>query len=263
MATDVQVGFDILNTTVDKTTKKITCQLGSVVGKTVDTDGAEYWQQVGFASRPPKPDAGKEAAQAVSIKGGDRDTVIATQDLRGLKLYGSLEHGETCIYAAGEDGKGQARILLKKDGSVALYTLQGNDENGQSCTIQLLPSGEIHLATPFGGISITDGKMTLLSASGAGVECSASGVSLLGQTIVANGSVMLGDATATGVATQVSMLPMFLAMQAMFTAMQAFFNAPSVQAISAGTAAPMVPLIAAVQAIMALPTTFSLKVKAS
>ncbi len=259
----IQVGFDVLTTTVDKTTKKITAQLGSVTGKTTDTDGAEWWQHYGFASRPPKPKSGKEAAQAVVVRMGDHDVVIASQDLRGLALYGNLDHGETAIYAAGEDGKGQARILLKKDGSVSMYTLQGNAEGGSSCTIQLLASGEINLASPLGGVSIKDGKITLLSAAGAGVELSSSGVNLLGPTVMANGSVVLGDASATGVATQTSLLPMFIAMQALFTGMQAFFNAPTVQAVSAGTAAPIVPLLAAVQTVMALPTTFSLKVKAS
>src|SRR5262245_39231356 len=92
----IQAGFDILTTAVDKATKKITAQLGSVVGKTTDSDGAEWWQHYGLASRPPKPEAGKQAAQAVVLRTGDHDICVASQDLRGLELYGSIDHGEAC-----------------------------------------------------------------------------------------------------------------------------------------------------------------------
>lgn len=133
----IQVGLDVLTTTVTKATKKITAQLGSVSAESVDTANAEWWQHYGFASRPPKPQAGKTAAQAVVLRRGDYDIVIASQDLRGLELYGALDHGEVCIYSAGEDGNGQARILLKKDGSVSAYTRKGNVASGTGMLIQL------------------------------------------------------------------------------------------------------------------------------
>ncbi len=260
----IRVGVDILTTTVNATTRKVLAQLGDVHRQTTDTDNAEIWAGPGgIVSRPPKPEAGKRAAQAVVLKTGDYDIVLGVNELRGTELYGELDHGETAVFAPGEDGTGQARILLKKNGAVAIYTTEGNTANGGSVTIQALPSGEIHIASSLGGISITSSKISVLSASGSGAEFSSSGVNIIGQTNVINGTCVLGDATATGVATQTSTLPLFVAMQAMFTAMQAFFNAPTIQALSAGTAPPVVPLIAAVQVLMALPTTFSTTIKAS
>ncbi|HVH44838.1 MAG TPA: hypothetical protein VM925_20935, partial [Labilithrix sp.] len=159
----IQAGFDVLTTTVDKVTKKITAQLGSVVGKTTDTDGAEWWQHYGLATRPPKPEAGKAAAQAVVVRMGDHDICIASQDLRGLELYGALDHGETCLYSAGADGNGQARVLLKKDGSVSLFTKQGNAAGGTGMIIQLDAGGN---------------AIRLLNASGNGIIIDADGIKL-------------------------------------------------------------------------------------
>jgi hypothetical protein len=259
----VHVGLDILTTTVNAVTKRILAQFGDVVKESTETDGAEWWQHVGLASRPSKPQPGKQAAQAVVLKTSDRDVAIASVDQRGLSLYGNLDHGETCLYAAGEDGNAQARVLLKKDGTVAIYTLQGNAAGGASITIQVRPNGEIHMASPLGGLSIVNGKLTLLSASGSGIEMSASGVRILGATNTINGSVVLGDATATGVATQQSQLLMTASLIAACAALQAFFNFPAIAALSGGTAQPAAAAVAALGVTAALPTNYSLKVKAS
>lgn len=133
----VHVGVDVLTTTVNAVTKKILAQLGDVHRETTDTDNAEWWQHIGFASRPPKPEAKKKAAQAVVIKAGDHDICVASQDLRGLDLYGALDHGETCLYAPGETGTGQARVLLKKNGSISLYTKVGNTSSGAGMIVQI------------------------------------------------------------------------------------------------------------------------------
>lgn len=176
----IQVGYDILTTTVDKATKKILAQLGSVTGETTDSDNAEWWQHCGFASRPPKPEAKKTAAQAVVIKAGDHDIVIASQDLRGLELYGKLDHGETALYSAGDDGKGQARVLLKKDGSVNLYTRKGNAPDGTGMLIQLDAKG--------GAARILNDKGFGLIVDQDGIKLTAGDASL---TLGADGSVSL------------------------------------------------------------------------
>lgn len=199
----IQAGFDILTTVVDAVTKKITAQLGSVVGETTDTDGAEWWQHVGFTSRPPKPEAGKQAAQGVVVRMGDHDVVIASQDLRGLELYGQLDHGETAMYAPGEDGKGQARIICKGDGSIHLYTTEGNAEGATGMSIQLDAGGSaIRLVSPSGnGITIDDDGITL-AAGGAGLRLLASGdIKLVGtgQTQVDGAGIIIGGAGVPGV----------------------------------------------------------------
>lgn len=114
-----QVGLDILSTVRDAVTKTILANLGDVVSEQSESDEAEWWQHVGFASRPSAPNKlGRTAAQCVALRTGGRDAVIASRDLRGQALAGNLQPGETCIYAAGETGTAQARVLLKKDGSI-------------------------------------------------------------------------------------------------------------------------------------------------
>lgn len=259
----IKVGLDILTTTVNEKTKKILAQLGDVFRQSTDTDNAEWWQHVGFASRPPKPQAGKASAQAASLSAGDHDIIFASQDLRGLELYGALGHGETCLYAAGENGTGQARLLLKGTGAIAFYTTEGNSATGNAVTLQLLPSGAIHIGSPIGGISIADGKMTLMTASGAGVQLASGGVTLTGTAVTANGSVVLGGPSATGVATQQSQLALTTSLIAFLTASQAFYNFPGIAALSGGTAAPAAAAAAALGVIAALPTNYSLGVKAA
>jgi hypothetical protein len=128
----VHVGLDILASSLNEATNRILVQTGDVVRNTTDSDGVEWWQHVGFVSRPPKPDAGKQAAQGVILKTSGRDVAIASVDQRGLALYGNLRDGETALYAAGADGLGQARVVLKDDGSINIYTTETNTEEGQA-----------------------------------------------------------------------------------------------------------------------------------
>lgn len=189
----IHIGLDILGTTVNAATKRILAQIGDVVKEAVDSDGVEWWQHVGLASRPPKPEAKKQAAQAVVLKTSDRDVAIASVDQRGLSLYGNLEYGETCLYAAGEDGEGQARILLKANGNIALYTAEGNVEGGGSVTIQCNSDGELHLGSSYGGISVTADGIVIAHSSGAAIQLNSSGITLIGTGIALNGgSVSLG-----------------------------------------------------------------------
>lgn len=165
----VHVGLEVLTTTVNSVTKKILAQLGDVYRETTDTDNAEWWQHVGFASRPPKPEAKKKAAQVVAIKSGDHDICVASQDLRGLELYGSLDHGETCLYAPGETGTGQARVLLKKNGSISLYTKVGNTSSGAGMIVQLDAENDaIRITNGAGHGLIIDADGARVIANGAG-----------------------------------------------------------------------------------------------
>lgn len=189
----IEVGLDILSSVVSAATKRILVQTGDVAKESTETDNAEWWQHIGFASRPAKPEAGKKAAQAVVLKTSDRDVAVASVDQRGLNLYGNLGHGETCVYAAGEDGTSQARILLKNNGNVALYTAQGNAEGGASVTIQCNSDGEIHLGSSFGGISITESGIVIAHADGSAIQLNSAGITLIGTGIALNGaSVSLG-----------------------------------------------------------------------
>lgn len=199
----VHVGLDILTTTVNAATKRILAQTGDVVKDATDADGAEWWQHVGFASRPPKPQAGKQAAQAVVLKTSDRDVVIGSVDQRGLELYGNLDHGESCLYAAGEDGKAQARVLLKKDGSINLYTRKGNTSSGAGMIVQVdATNGAIRLINDKGYGLIIDSDGVKLTSGSAGLTLDSDGNARLigtGKTQVDGGGIVLGSLAVTGV----------------------------------------------------------------
>src|SRR3990167_5738707 len=165
----LKVGVDILTTTVNKTTGKILAQVGSVTEQTTDGDNVEWWQHVGWASRPSKPDAGKKAAQGLTLSAGDHDVCIASQDVRCLDQYGNLDFGEFCAYAAGEDAKAQARIIGKKDGSVTLFTTDDNTKDGKSVYFRVAPDGFMWVA-PWGKLVFDATGFHLLHASGASFD---------------------------------------------------------------------------------------------
>lgn len=200
----IEVGLDILTTFVSEKTKRIIAQLGDVTKEATKSRGAEWWQHVGYASRPPKPEAGKKAAQAVVLKTSDRDVVIGSVDERGLTLYGNLDFGETCIYAAGEDGKAQARVLLKKNGSINLYTRKGNTESGKGMLIQIdAENGAIRIVNDKGFGIVIDGDGVKITAGDAGISLEAGGGNVRmigkGQAQVDGGSIVLGSKAIPGV----------------------------------------------------------------
>lgn len=175
-----QIGIDILNTIVDAATQSILAQTGDALNQVTESDRNEWWQHVGFISRPSKPDPKKASAQGVVIRQGDHDAVIASRDLRGQELKGSLDYGETCVYAPGTDGKGQARTLYKKDGSIHHYTRVGNSPTGAGMVMQLDASGN---------------AARVLNGLGYGIVIDEDGVSITSKdaslTLAANGDVTL------------------------------------------------------------------------
>lgn len=184
-ASMIQVGLDILNTAISATTKAVQAFLGDVVGAERGGDGAadgdevEWWQHVGFLSRPSKPEKGKQSAQAVILRQAGNDVVIASRDLRGLDLAGDLGYGETCIYAAGEDGKGQAKIKLCKDGTIAIYTKKGNVSTGAGMILGLDPVNDAIRITNAKGYGIViDGDGVKLIAGSSGMLLSPDGSSI-------------------------------------------------------------------------------------
>lgn len=204
LKTLIQVGFDILNTTVDSTTRKIQAQLGDITKQVVDSDKAEWWQHYGFYSRPPKPDPGKAAAQAIVLRAGDYDICLASQDLRGLNLYGSLDYGEVAICSAGEDGLGQARVFLKKDGSISAYTKRGNVDSGAGMLIQLdAQAGTASILNDQGfGLIADQNGVTLTAGSAAALTMTKDGnIRLIGtkNTQVDGSSIILGNTVAPGI----------------------------------------------------------------
>lgn len=207
----------VLKTTVSSATKKILAQTGSVVGQgQTDGDNVEWVQHVGFASLPPNPVAGKETAQAFVVRAGGIDTAIASQDLRGLALYGNLKPGETCIYACGADGNAQARILLKADGSINFFTKKGNTSSGSGMGVFINSDGSVSITGTEGNAVLlgSDGSVKVFNASGGfqikqngDVKIASSGkVEISGASITLGGTAALPLAIAPQVVTAISAL---------------------------------------------------------
>lgn len=164
-----RIGIDILTTTVNKTTNAILAQTGNVVGEVAESDNDEWWQHYGFFSRPPKPQPGKAACQGVKIESGGRNAIVASRDIRGLELYGNADHGESGIYSAGEDGKGQARVICKKDGSINVFTTDTNTADGESVYFRVAPDGFMFVA-PWGTLRFDATGFHVLHESGAALD---------------------------------------------------------------------------------------------
>lgn len=205
----LHVGVDILNAERDEETKVVLLQTGDVVGAaeggggTVDGERVEHWQHVGLVSIPPKPEAGKSACQGIVVRRSNHDACIATRDLRGQELAGQLKYGETCIYAAGETGTAQGRVILKQNGSINLYTRAGNTEGGAGMGVFVDPENDqISILNSKGYGIVINGDGVFLSAGGAiGLKLESSGdVSLVatGKCQIDGGGICLGSTAVPG-----------------------------------------------------------------
>lgn len=191
-------GLDILNSLRDATTNTMRVFLGDAVVGGRESDAAELWQHIGFASRPPKAEKGKPegAPQALLLRGA-RDAVIATRDPRGQKLAGELDYGETCVYGPGETGTAQGRMVIKKTGTVALYTRAGNTESGGGMTVLLDPATDsVSIVNSKGYGLVINGDGVTLTAGDSALTLKSSGdCSLVGKqkTQVDGASIVLGS----------------------------------------------------------------------
>jgi hypothetical protein len=145
------IGQDILVTQLGPVTGTISAQLGDATAGVPDIDEAQWTQTCGIWSLPaaPTPNApinGGIAAQAVTIKCGNRDVVIGVRDVRTNNRYGNLAPGDTCLGAS----SGMASVFCKAaDGSVTMATSDTNDRTGNSMFLKLAPT-EFRFWAPFG-----------------------------------------------------------------------------------------------------------------
>lgn len=241
-----ETNADILSTTVSEATKKILVQTGANTGEgQVDNDGVEWVQHVGFASLPANPEPGKESAQAVVIRQGTNDVAIGSRDQRGLALYGALKPGETCLYAVGADGTAQARILLKADGSINLFTKKDNETGGAGMGIFVNADGSISIASHNGAALLvgTDGSVKLFNGSG-GIQVLADGSIKLAsgaKVEISGASITMGGPAAMPIAMAVPVTTILTALQveiaAVAAALVACMNIPGPILPPHGTAA--------------------------
>lgn len=167
----IDIGLDVLSAVIDATTKIPLLQIGDAVSSTAMADRAEHWQQAGFTSIPAAPTAGSPSCQVISIKQGGRRAIIATRDARASTIYGSLKPGETCVYATA----GQARVMLKKDGSITRVTTSDNTPGGVTISDRLGPDGWT-LTTPWGELSLTAQGLSLMVSGAGAITISPEGI---------------------------------------------------------------------------------------
>lgn len=190
-------GVSILNTVRDAVTNTIVAILGDEDGDVTESNEALWVQHIGFASRPSKPVKGQGGPQATILRSGDRDVCIGSRDPRCHPLYASLNYGEFCVYAPGENATGQARVFGKADGSVLLYTRVGNDPGGAGMTFQLDATNNV--ATMLNGLGfgvIADASGVTITTGAAGLKLGADGsISMVGtaQVQVDGTTVLLGS----------------------------------------------------------------------
>lgn len=175
--------YDVLTTEQDPATGTLTAQLGDATNSEVLSENAEIWSHFGFASRPSNVEPNADnAPQVIAIARSDRDLVVAERDTRGQEIYGQLGPGETCLYAGGVLGTGQARVLLKADGAINLYTKAQNDVTKPGMGIFL---------------NAMDDSVTIMNSKGLGIRIdNEHGVMIKGlneNTIILGEKLQLGD----------------------------------------------------------------------
>lgn len=143
---------------------------GAIVLHTARSTDAQFisgldtplWQQIGFASRPPKPSA-QGAAEAVVLVFGSQDQAIATRDLR-CSTSKSLGDGESVAYAPGPNNTGTGEVRLLDDGQseIIIRTRKGNTAGGSEVSISIGSDAVITInAGQRGRIRITETAIEL------------------------------------------------------------------------------------------------------
>lgn len=228
------IGSDIISTAVEGKNSAITYRLGWL-GNPENPDGdpdsaitAQHWGQLGVAARPAKADPDGDAApgrsaQTLSINMAGENHVIAVRDLRTNRIFGQLMEGETALYGASE-----GRVLIKADGSVNIYTTEGNEQGATGMGIFVNPDKSITLASSTGAsVQLdSDGNAKMFNPNAA-VQVKMDGnVKVSGGTkvTISAPSVAIGDMTATPAANLTditSLLGMITTLQAEIVALQA------------------------------------------
>lgn len=197
-------GADILRTDVEGP-NTLMAQIGDATTSS-SPEPAEWWQHVGFASRPSEVSgSGKNAnsAQAIVIARTDYDIVIASRDTRFQDIYGALKPGETCMYGTGADGLAQGRILIKQNGSINLFTKEGNVDGGSAMGVFINPDDDsITILNSAGYGIIINGDGVAITAKDSALTLKSGGdVSLVGKgkTQIDGGGICLGSTAVPGV----------------------------------------------------------------
>ncbi len=140
--------LDVLGTSVNDKNGAISAQTGDSVSQESVAEEAEWFQHVGFASRPARAEPGKSACQVLTVERTGRDVCYASRDIRRAPPYGALGEGETVLFASGPNNQGTGCVELRDDGtdaSVLLYVRQGNVAGGEKVRVEVTSSGVVNI----------------------------------------------------------------------------------------------------------------------
>ena len=260
------IGASILGSTLNTKTGTITVQTGDAINSEVHSDGAEWWQHIGFASRAAKSIPGKSSCQSIAITQSRRDICIASRDIRGNTIYGNLKEGETAIYAAGPSNIGTGRTMYKDDGTLASIThlvQEVNSVDGNPILMQLSSDAKINIAnSTYGAISLDTEGIHIASMGKLDLGCTGA-LGLVGATLALNAGAVLLGASSNPVAYEgiVKGGPQFAAWTAAVSAaLTALITAVATKPAAVG--APIDPSVAALAAGLTFPVgEISLSVK--
>lgn len=242
-ASELAVGVDILTSRQDDATGTLLLQTGDVLAGTTESDDCEFYQQPGFASRPAVPTPGQAAAQAVVVRQSDHDVVIAVRDPRSQAIYGNLAAGESCLYAPAS----QARVMLKADGGVVIYTTDDNTKDGRGIYFKISPTKGLEYSCPWGRMNFGPLGFHVVHSGGARIDLGAVGglpgpLASLGSyakleggiTSIKGGAVSLG--TDGGAANEAAVTALASYLASLVTALGAAFTAVGVAGAANGPA---------------------------
>lgn len=199
--------LNILNVSLGDMNNSVEVQMGDVIAEEPENYTAQWIQHTGFCSLPPTAIANKSASEGMLLKRSDRDYVFASRDLLSQIIYGNLNPGEVTIYSAGADGTGQARVMLKGDGSISFYTTDDNTANGNALQLTLSPTTGLSFVSAFGSMTFDQAGFRVSTTSGASFNVMSTSDPTTGNAImmsagsctINSGMITLGTPTNTAV----------------------------------------------------------------
>lgn len=211
---DLVTGLQILNITAGTHNNSMVAQVGDVISGNVESYTAQYVQQVGFCSIPPKAIPGISAADCILFKEVSRDFILATRDVASQANYGNLSYGETALYAAGANGTAQGRCILKGDGSVTLFTTDDNTATGNGVSLGITPTA-FSFKAPWGKMTFDKTGLHISTISGASLDMIGVADPITGNAVtittgnctVNSGTINLGPVTGVNLPAAVSIIP--------------------------------------------------------
>lgn len=176
-------------------------QLGNVATNEIYSKNTEFWSGCpGVMSIPALPTSSNatDACQVLYVNNNNQNIGIAYRDTRYLTGAGTLQPGETTIYAPGST----ARIKCGIDNSV---TMGNTGSSGNKSYMQIGANGGFYVFTPFGVISLDENGFNVQVVSGCSLTMG--GIGLPGPFAALGGIITLTSPVVNVMSPSVSLGP--------------------------------------------------------